>query len=167
MNICLGTLLIFLTCLNSGCATLSELPQSTKDVNFESKNCGRTAMWTYEDSAYFKNIDREMAFLAAKHGLSESGFVIRKTSYEDGYLLGYHDLTAHDWNVVAGVYLKQAGEQTAVKVIAKTSKDFSLIGNIGDTTSGSWPQMILSAMQDYIVKESETADKPKKHIGVE
>ena len=150
----------------SGCATLSSLPQSTKNVDFNSLKTGRTAMWTYEDSVFFKNMDKEMIFLAAKHGLSVNNFVIRKASYEDGVLLGYHDITPHDWNVVAGVYIQQFGEKTAVKVITKTSKDFSLVGNIGDTTSGSWPQLIINAMQDYIVKESQTSDKPQKHLEV-
>ncbi|RJO64196.1 MAG: hypothetical protein C4540_04770 [Candidatus Omnitrophota bacterium] len=160
------TLIYIFLLLLSGCATLSSLPQTIDGVDFNSLKTGRTAMWTYEDETVFNNMDKEMIFLAAKHGLSASGFVIRKASFEDGVLLGYHDTTAHDWNVVAGVYIKQSGEKTAVKVIAKTSKDFSLVGNIGDTTSASWPQLIISAMQDYIVKESLTANKPAKHLKV-
>jgi hypothetical protein len=150
----------------AGCATLSSLPQSVDEVDFNSFTTGKTAMWKYEDSTSFKNVDKEMLFLAAKHGLSTNGFVIHKASYEDGVLLGYHDITPHDWNIVAGVYIKPFGEKTVVKVIAKTSKDFSLVGNIGDTTSGSWPQLIISSMQDYVLKESLTADKPQKHLEV-
>jgi len=153
--------------LISGCATLSSLPQKTSEVDFNSLNTGRTAMWTYEDSTFFDNMDKEMIFLAAKHGLSVNDFIIRRASFEEGVLFGYHDSTAHDWNVVAGVYIKQFEKKTAVKVIAKTSKDFSLVGNIGDTTSAGWPQLIISAMQDYIVKESLTSNRPTKHLRVD
>lgn len=159
-------IVLLLILVLSGCATISSLPQNTSNVDFNSLNTGRTAMWTYEDTTFFQNMDKEMVFLAAKHGLSVNGFIIRRASFEDGVLLGYHDITTHDWNIVAGVYIKQFDDKTAVKVIAKTSKDFSLVGNIGDTTSASWPQLIISAMQDYVVKESLTSNKPVKHLKV-
>ena len=155
--------LLFLLVI-SGCASISELPQSISEVNFDSLDAGKTGAFTYEDNMVFANIDKRTAFLAAKEGFTRSGFILKKGDFDQGILFGYHDITDHDWNVVAGVYLKESGSDISVKVIAKTSKDFSLIGNLGDTTSGSWPQKILSGMQDYIMRESSITNPAKKHF---
>jgi hypothetical protein len=148
----------------AGCTSISELPQSVSAVNFDSLDAGKTGAFTYEDSMVFANIDKRTAFLAAKEGLMRSGFTLEKADFDKGTLFGYHDITAHDWNIVAGVYLKESGSDISVKVIAKTSKDFSLVGNLGDTTSGSWPQMILSGMQSYIARESSITNPAKKNF---
>lgn len=148
----------------SGCASISELPQSTSEVNFDSLDAGKAGMWKYEDSMRFVGVDKRTAFLAAKEGLIRSGFVVKKARYDEGTVFGYHGITAHDWNIVAGVYIKEFQNETAVKVITNTSKDFSLVGNLGDTTSGSWPQMILSGMQDYIYRESNITNPAKGHF---
>jgi len=148
----------------SGCASISELPQSASDVNFDSIEAGKIGAFTYADNMIFSDIDKRTAFLAAKEGLMSSDFVLKKTNFHNGTLFGYHDITPHDWNIVAGVYLKEIGSDIAVKVIVQTSKDFSLVGNLGDTTSGSWPQAILSGMQDYIQRESNITNPSKKHF---
>jgi hypothetical protein len=148
----------------SGCASISELSQSVSEVNFDSLDAGKSGAFTYEDNMVFANIDKRTVFLAAKEGFAKSGFILKKADFDKGTLFGYHDITAHDWNVVAGVYLKESGSDILVKVITKTSKDFSLVGNLGDTTSGSWPQMILSGMQDYIMRESSITNPSKKHF---
>lgn len=154
----------FLLVALSGCVSISELPQSVSEVDFDSLDAGKSGAFTYEDNMVFANIDKRTAFLAAKEGFTRSGFILKRANFDKGTLFGYHDITAHDWNVVAGVYLKESGSDISVKVIAKTSKDFSLVGNLGDTTSGSWPQMILSGMQDYIMRESNITNPAKKHF---
>jgi hypothetical protein len=62
--------------------------------------------------------------------------------------------SVRDWYVVAGVSLQETAEGTNVKVIAHTSRDISLIGPLGDTTSASWPQLILSHMREFIAQGS-------------
>lgn len=157
-------IVLFLLATFSGCASISELPQSPSEVNFDSLDAGKSGAFTYEDSMVFTNIDKRTTFLAAKEGLMTAGFILKKADFDKGILFGYHDITAHDWNVVAGIYLKESGSDISVKIITKTSKDFSLIGNLGDTTSGSWPQRILSGMQDYIMRESSITNPAKKHF---
>jgi len=59
--------------LVSGCATMSSLPKTSNDVNFDSKE-GKTGWSKYEESFFFKGVDKRTAHLAAKTGLSDAGF---------------------------------------------------------------------------------------------
>ena len=141
----------------AGCFPVASLPRSASSVDFQSPKSGKTALWTYEDSMVFKGVDKQTAFQAAKQGLAKADFVVKEASLQDGMVLGYHGITWHDWYIHAGVYLQETAEGTNVKVIAYTSKDFSLVGQIGDTTSVSWPQLILGNMREFLARESRGA----------
>jgi hypothetical protein len=88
------------------------------------------------------------AFDAAKAGLSDAGFALRKADFAARTVIGAHGMTAHDWNVVAGVYLREVQEGVQAKVHVKGSKD---IGFSGDPTSGAWTGQILKGMRKYIL----------------
>ena len=56
-------------------------------------------------------------------------------------------MTAHDWNIIAGVYFFEYVEGTKVKVIIEGPKD---LGFSGEVTSGGWSGEILIAMRHYL-----------------
>ncbi len=56
-------------------------------------------------------------------------------------------MTAHDWNILAGVYFVTVGSNTKVKVIIEGSKD---IGFSGDVTSDGWSGKILKGMREHL-----------------
>jgi hypothetical protein len=56
-------------------------------------------------------------------------------------------MTAHDWNVIAGVYFKEFDKSTKVKVIIEGSKD---IGFSGDVTSDGWSGKILKGLRQHL-----------------
>jgi len=62
-------------------------------------------------------------------------------------VIGEHGMTAHDWNVIGGVYFKERHQDTQVKVIIEGSKD---IGFSGDVTSEGWTGKILKGLRDYL-----------------
>lgn len=48
----------------------------------------------------------DLAYRAARIGLQEDGFKIRRANRSEGYVIGEHGMTIVDWNVVVcGVYL--------------------------------------------------------------
>jgi len=68
-------------------------------------------------------------------------------------------MTAHDWNIIAGVYFFEYVEGTKVKVIIEGPKglDFS-----GEVTSGGWSGEILIAMRHYLNATNSTILEYKK-----
>jgi hypothetical protein len=56
-------------------------------------------------------------------------------------------MTAHDWNVVAGVYFREEPGAVAVIVLVEGSKDF---GFSGDAIGGGWTGRILQGMRAYL-----------------
>ncbi len=59
-------------------------------------------------------------------------------------LTGKHGITLHDWNIVAGIYYKRAGQGIEVLVQVEGSKD---TGFSGDVTGDGWTGKILNAMR--------------------
>ena len=80
-------------------------------------------------------------------GLGGAGFSIRAADSSKGVVIGEHGMTAHDWNVLAGVYFREHGNGTLVGVLVEGSKD---IGFSGDVTSDGWSGKILKGMRDYL-----------------
>ena len=142
--------LLFLTTL-SGCVSINSLPQSASEANFDRSVEGKTGWAEWQDTMHVKDIDRRTAYDAAKAGLSHAGFTIKRQSFEDGFALGQHGMTPYDWNVVAGVYIKETSEGHLIKVDVKASKD---IGFQGDMTFKSWTEEILKGVRRYIFDES-------------
>ena len=150
-----------LSLLISGCASVASLPQSAEEANFSTADEGRTGWSKYEEVYFLKGVDRRTAYLAAKEGLATAGFTIKKANYEKGMAIGEHGMTAYDWNVVAGVYMREEKKGTSVKVHVQGSKD---VGFLGDMTADSWPQKIFKGMKEYILTESLIEDANKKHF---
>lgn len=140
-------ILVFILFFTAGCATLSSLPQDASDVDFTPRQEGKTGWSEYQEIAFFPNISPEVAYQAAKAGLGEAGFSLRQADFDKRTVMGAHGMTAHDWNIVAGVYYKPENGGCWVKVVVEGSKD---IGFSGDATSGAWTQKILKGMRDYI-----------------
>lgn len=132
----------------SGCASVRSLPQSAEDAGFDSGVEGKTGWSEYQEVTTFPGVTVKTAFDAAKAGLGDAGFALRKADLEKRMVIGAHGMTAHDWNIVAGVYLREVPEGVQAKVKVEGSKD---IGFSGDATSGGWTGEILKGMRKYIL----------------
>jgi len=132
----------------SGCASVRSLPQSADEAGFDSGVEGKTGWSEYQEVATFPGVTVKTAFDAAKAGLGDAGFALRSANLEKRTVIGAHGMTAHDWNIVAGVYLRESPEGVQAKVKVEGSKD---IGFSGDATSGGWTGEILKGMRKYIL----------------
>lgn len=130
----------------SSCATVSMLPKSASEVDFNSRE-GKTGWSQYQHVETFKGRTSSQVYDAAKIGLGDAGFSLRSADLGAGAVIGEHGMTAHDWNVIAGVYFKPVSQGTKVKVIVEGSKD---IGFSGDVTSDGWTGKILKGMRQSL-----------------
>lgn len=130
----------------TGCATVSMLPRSASEVDFESRE-GKTGWSKYEHVETFKNRTPSQIYDAAKIGLGDAGFSLRRADLPAGVVIGEHGMTAHDWNIIAGVYFKPVSQGTKVKVIVEGSKD---LGFSGDVTSDGWTGKILKGLRQSL-----------------
>ena len=129
----------------SGCATVGMLPQSADDVDFDAVE-GKTGWSEYRQVETFRNQTVDDIYDAAKVGLGNAGFSLRRADKSQGLVIGEHGMTAHDWNVISGVYFAANGDDVDVAVITEGSKD---IGFSGDVTSDGWTGKILSGMRRH------------------
>jgi len=143
------TLYVLLLMLLSGCATTSMLPQSASEVIFEGGKEGKVGWSSYREEAIFTNVDKRQVIQAAKVGLGDAGFALKHVNNAEGVVFGEHGMTLHDWNIVAGVYVKEKDKDTLVVVLIEGSKD---IGFSGDVTGGAWTGKILKGMRDFLRK---------------
>lgn len=144
-----------------GCVSINSLPQNASSVDFSMDQEGRTGWSKYEDVLFLKGVDTRTAYLAAKSGLANAGFTIKRASYADLMAIGEHGMTAYDWNIVAGVYIKEESNGSLVKALVSGSKD---VGFWGDMTGSSWTQDILEGVRRYIHLESQIENTNKKHF---
>jgi len=140
--------LVLLMCsLLNGCASLNSLPKSAKDIDFSSRKEGKTGWSRYEEYATFESVDLKTVYEAAKVGLADAKFTLKKADYDKGVVMGEHGITLYDWNVIAGIYMNEVPNGVEVKVHVEGSKD---IGFMGDVTGGNWTGEILKGMRTYI-----------------
>lgn len=147
--------------LTGGCASINSLPQSAAEVDFDASQEGRTGWSRYEETMLFRGADARTVYLAAKAGLADAGFTIKRANFEQGMAIGEHGMTSYDWNIVAGVYIRESAEGTDAKVLVEGSKD---VGFWGDMTASSWAQDILKGMRQYILTESQISDPNREHF---
>lgn len=147
-------MLVFFT----GCASVNMLPKSASEVNFHAPE-GKTGWSKYEHIEYFRGYDSGQIYQAAKVGLGDAGFSLRSADMSKGFVIGEHGMTMHDWNVIAGVYFREEGDATLVKVIVEGSKD---IGFSGDVTSDGWTGKILKGMRESLNDTHQTILKYNK-----
>ncbi len=138
--------LLFISLLG-GCASTSMLPQTANDVIFAGGKEGKVGWSSYREEAIFKNADQKQVIQAAKAGLGHAGFALKHVNNAEGVVFGEHGITLHDWNIIAGVYIKEKENDTLVVVLVEGSKD---IGFSGDVTGGGWTGKILKGMRDYL-----------------
>lgn len=138
--------LLLLPLLFASCASVYMLPKDASQVNFESRE-GKTGWSKYEQVETFRGYSPNQIYDAAKVGLGNAGFSLRSADRSRGVVMGEHGMTAHDWNIIVGVYFRAVQEGTVVKVIIEGSKD---IGFSGDVTSDGWSGKILSAMRSHL-----------------
>lgn len=155
------TLIFFLPLLLVGCVSVNSLPQSAASVDFDGGKEGRTGWAKYEEVFHVRGIDKRTAYLAAKAGLANAGFTIKRADYGEAFAIGEHGMTAYDWNIVAGVYIKELSDGCFAKILVQGSKD---VGFWGDMTEKSWPQEIFKGMREYIRTESQIDNPQKKHF---
>lgn len=132
--------------LLSGCATIGMLPQDASSVDFNGAE-GKTGWSQYQQVETFKGYSTDQVYDAAKVGLGNAGFSLRVADKSKGVVIGEHGMTAHDWNILTGVYFKPVQNGTQVKIITEGSKD---IGFSGDVTSDGWSGKILKGMREYL-----------------
>ncbi len=143
-------LLVTIGALVSGCASTAMLPATANDV-IAGGGEGKVGWSSYREESVLKNTTMPEAISAAKAGLGDAGFALREVNVSAGRVVGEHGMTAHDWNIIAGVYLKPQGKDVVAIVLAEGSKD---IGFSGDVTSGAWTGNILKGMRAYLRKEN-------------
>lgn len=143
---------VLATAIFTGCASISMLPQDASAVDFGGAE-GKTGWSQYEQVEQFDGYSPAQVYAAAKIGLGNAGFSLRRADTAKGMVIGEHGMTAHDWNVIAGVYFREADDGTLVKVIVEGSKD---IGFSGDVTSDGWSGKIIKGMHEYL-NEKHTA----------
>lgn len=122
------------------------LPQEAASVDFTAPE-GKTGWSKYEHVERFAGYKPDQLYEAAKVGLGSAGFSLRKADMAKGIVVGEHGMTAHDWNVIAGVYFKEIDGVPTVKIIVEGSKD---IGFSGDVTSDGWTGKILKSMREHL-----------------
>lgn len=140
----MAVIAMFLTL--SGCATVGMLPKDVSEVQFDGPE-GKTGWSQYQHVETFRGYNSEQVYEAAKVGLGDAGFSLRVADLSKGMVIGEHGMTAHDWNVIAGVYFREREQDTQVKVIVEGSKD---IGFSGDVTSDGWTGKILKGLRSYL-----------------
>lgn len=143
---------LLLVSLTHGCATISMLPKSEADVGFDSPE-GKTGWSQYQQVQNFPGYSVDQIYDAAKVGLGSAGFSLRRADKANGVVIGEHGMTAHDWNIIAGVYFREEGDVTKVKVIVEGSKD---IGFSGDVTSDGWSGKILRGMREHLNETNQS-----------
>jgi len=143
----------------SGCVSVSSLPQSAVQADFNREKEGKTGWAKWEDAMHISGVDMRTAYMAAKSGLGNAGFIVKKGSFNSGCVIGEHGITAEDWNIVAGVYLRPDQTGVLVKLIVEGSKD---LGFEGDTTAANWVELIFGGMREYILQESLITNPNRK-----
>lgn len=139
--------LILMLCLISGCASVSSLPQTASEVDFDTTLEGQTGWSEYQGAIEVPRIDDKTAYEAAKAGLRNAGFTLNRGDFNNMTVIGKHGMTAYDWNVVAGVYVKTDETKTVFKTVVEGSKD---IGFSGDATGSDWAGRILGGVRAYL-----------------
>jgi hypothetical protein len=127
------------------------LPQTANDVVFEGVEEGKIGWSSYREEATFKNVDKKLGIQAAKAGLGYAGFALKQVKKAEGVVFGEHGITLTDWNVIAGIYIKEKGNDILVVVLVEGSKD---IGFSGDVTGDAWTGKILNGMRNYIRQDN-------------
>ena len=130
--------------LASGCASTAMLPRSAAHADFGPTPEGKRGWSSYRETARFEGVTVSQVYEAAKAGLASADFALRRADPVNGIVTGAHGMTAHDWNVVAGVYFKEEPGAVAVVVLVEGSKD---LGFSGDATGGGWTGRILQGMR--------------------
>lgn len=152
LSLCCGIMMV------AGCATTSMLPKDATHVNFDGRE-GKTGWSKYEQVETFRGCTSSQVYSAAKVGLGSAGFSIREADKSKGFVIGEHGMTAHDWNIIAGVYFKEDNGATNVKIIIEGSKD---LGFSGDVTSDGWGGRILQEMREYLNATNQAILKVNK-----
>lgn len=150
-------LLALMFVLTAGCASIKSLPQSADEVDFDSTIEGKTGWSEYQGIISVAKVDERTAYEAAKAGLRNAGFTIVRGDFENLTVMGQHGMTAYDWNVVAGVYIKTGESKTQFKSVVEGSKD---IGFSGDATGADWVGRILGGVRNYLATAAVTDGSP-------
>ena len=136
-----------ITCVLNGCASISMLPKSAADVDFDAGVEGKTGWAQYQETARFESVGKDQVFNACKAGLAAANFSLVSANRDLGVVMGEHGMTMHDWNVIAGIYFRERSAGYDVKVIVEGSKD---IGFSGDATGSGWTGRILNGMRTML-----------------
>lgn len=136
-----------LVVLLSGCASVENLPTMAREVGVHSFDDEKIVKWDHEDCILLEQTDMQTAFRAAKHSLTANGFSIERARFDDGAVLGEHGVSAHYWNLVAGVYFHQQQKGVAFTVIVIPSHTSSLVKD--RPGPARWRRRIFDEIESY------------------
>lgn len=142
----LRAVLAALSCLvAASCVSLSDLPQSAAEVDFDDGASGDTGWAEWQSGLVVRAESDDAMAEAAAYALTTHGYEVARTDLEGGAVMGEHGMTDHDWNIVAGIYFLRAEDGLyRVRIIVEGSKDF---GITGDATSGDSPRLIAHTLR--------------------
>ena len=151
MNKHLKHLLLLLTVLNlQACmsfASLDSLPQDSQEVSFKLGGEGKIGEARYSSIKSF-SFEPGIAYQYAKAALTENGFRVMMSDKENLTILGEHGMTPYDWNVVAGVYIKNLqNSDSIIRLIVQGSKGRVRVR--GDVTGSNWTKDIFESLEQY------------------
>lgn len=126
-----------------GCASLSDVPQNSSSGFSGSEGVGGNKKQIGE--YLFEGISKRKAFDVAKLALADAEFTVKSADFNDGSIIAEHGMTMWDWNIMAGVYLKEVKGGTLVRVVSQPSKELDF-----GTTNSEWPQKIFKKMRKYL-----------------
>lgn len=155
--------LLFVTTLAlSACASVQSMPQTADQVVWDAA-IGDTGWAEWQEELVIEDTNSEEMFRSARIALGESSFSFERGSAATGTAIGQRGMTAHDWNVIAGVYFRPLADNEGdfqVRILVEGSKD---IGFSGDATSAPWAQMIANSLyrQFAAPPSSEAAMRPE------
>lgn len=103
------------------CATVSELPQSADKVEFTSLNFSTPDNTRASLCHVYPGLDTDTAFLAAQYALRSNNFLIKRSTLNEGTVIGHHGFTSTHWNQVAGIYFRDHAQGVAVDILVQGS----------------------------------------------
>jgi hypothetical protein len=136
-------ILILVALALAGCASVSEVPTSAADVDFDGEQ-GHTGWAKYERTFLLKSISVGQVLPAAEKALAASNFDVRKSDAMGAVVIGEHGATPVDYNIIAALYFRQTGKDVRVRIHVQASRD---IGFLGDATDRNWTSDLETSLK--------------------
>jgi hypothetical protein len=125
-----------------GCATTASLPQAPSEVVLNPSRFEQGYWPRYTASATIERATVTELFALAKAALTSNRFTVAREDPVQGVVMGEHGMTLMYWNVMAGIYLTQNGNDVLVQVVTVGSKDIGFV----ELAPSDFPAKILNSL---------------------